>query len=134
MSELKDRLRELRKTTGLSQTDFAEKLGCGRGTIKNLEEGKTDISPTFADLVCRIYGCNVIWLETGDGEMFQTPTRDEQITDFVGKTLFGDDDSDFAKQLLSILAALDDNGWKTLKAAAEVLKKAEDDAKNQPDE
>lgn len=134
MSELKDRLRELRKSTRLSQTDFALKLGCSRGVIKNLEEGKTDISPAFADLICRTYGCDRIWLETGEGEMFRTPTRDEQITDFVGKTLFGDDDNDFAKQLLSILAALDDNGWKTLKAAAEVLKKAEDDAKNQPDE
>ena len=134
MSELKDRLRELRKSTRLSQTDFALKLGCSRGVIKNLEEGKTDISPAFADLICRTYGCDRIWLETGEGEMFRTPTRDEQITDFVGKTLFGDDDNDFAKQLLSILAALDDNGWKALKAAAEVLKKAEDDAKNQPDE
>lgn len=134
MSELKDRLRELRKSTRLSQTDFAEKLGCGRGVIKGIEEGKTDISPAFADLICRTYGCDRIWLETGEGEMFRTPTRDEQITDFVGKTLFGDGDSDFAKQLLSILAALDDNGWKTLKAAAEVLKKAEDNAKNQPDE
>lgn len=134
MSELKDRFRELRKSTRLSQTDFAEKLGCGRGVIKGIEEGKTDISSAFADLICRIYGCDRIWLETGEGEMFQTPTRDEQITDFVGKTLFGDDDNDFAKQLLSILAALDDNGWKTLKAAAEVLKKAEDDAKNQPGE
>lgn len=134
MSELKDRLRELRKSTRLSQTDFALKLGCSRGVIKNLEEGKTDISPAFADLICRTYGCDRIWLETGEGEMFRTPTRDEQITDFVGKTLFGDGDSDFAKQLLSILAALDDNGWKALKAAAEVLKKAEDDAKNQPDE
>lgn len=134
MSELKDRLRELRKSTRLSQTDFAEKLGCGRGVIKGIEEGKTDISPAFADLICRTYGCDRIWLETGEGEMFRTPTRDEQITDFVGKTLFGDGDNDFAKQLLSILAALDDNGWKALKAAAEVLKKAEDDAKNQPDE
>ena len=26
--------------------------------------------------------------------MFQTPTRDEQITDFVGKMLFGDGDND----------------------------------------
>lgn len=134
MSELKDRLRELRKSTRLSQTDFALKLGCSRGVIKNLEEGQTEIKPAFADLISRTYGCDRIWLETGDGEMFRTPTRDEQITDFVGKTLFGDDDNDFAKQLLSILAALDDNGWKTLKAAAEVLKKAEDDAKNQPDE
>ena len=87
MSELKDRLRELRKTTGLSQTDFAEKLGCGRGAIKNLEEGKTGISSTFADLICRIYGCNIVWLETGDGEMFREPTIDEQIAGFVGDVL-----------------------------------------------
>ena len=134
MSEFKDRLRELRKAVGLSQTKFGEKVGVGLGVIRNLEDGLTSPSTAFLDLICRTYGCSIIWLETGEGEMFQTPTRDEQITDFVGKTLFGDDDNDFAKQLLSILAALDDNGWKTLKAAAEVLKKAEDDAKNQPDE
>lgn len=134
MSEFKDRLRELRKAVGLSQTKFGEKVGVGLGVIRNLEDGLTSPSTAFLDLICRTYGCDQIWLETGEGEMFRTPTRDEQITDFVGKTLFGDGDSDFAKQLLSILAALDDNGWKTLKAAAEVLKKAEDDAKNQPDE
>ena len=134
MSEFKERLKELRKAVGLSQTKFGEKVGVGLGVIRNLEDGLTSPSTAFLDLICRTYGCDRIWLETGEGEMFRTPTRDEQITDFVGKTLFGDDDSDFAKQLLSILAALDDNGWKTLKAAAEVLKKAEDDAKNQPDE
>lgn len=134
MSEFKDRLRELRKAVGLSQTKFGEKVGVGLGVIRNLEDGLTSPSTAFLDLICRTYGCSIIWLETGEDEMFRTPTRDEQITDFVGKTLFGDGDSDFVKQLLSILAALDDNGWKTLKAAAEVLKKAEDDAKNQPDE
>lgn len=134
MAEFKDRLRELRKSVGLSQTKFGERVGVGLGVIRNLEDGLTSPSPMFLDLICRTYGCDRIWLETGEGEMFRTPTRDEQITDFVGKTLFGDGDSDFAKQLLSILAALDDNGWKTLKAAAEVLKKAEDNAKNQPDE
>ena len=134
MSDIKDRIRELRKETKLSQTDFAERLGCGRGVIKGIEEGQTELKPALADLICRTYNCDPVWLETGEGEMFQTPTRDEQITDFVGKMLFGDGDNDFAKQLLSILAALDDNGWKTLKVAAEVLKKAEDDAKNKPDE
>ena len=134
MSEFKDRIRELRKSLGLTQTEFGKKLGVGLGVICNFEYGNTVPNSLQLDLICRTYGCDRIWLETGDGEMFQTPTRDEQITDFVGKTLFGDGDSDFAKQLLSILAALDDNGWKTLKAAAEVLKKAEDDAKNQPDE
>lgn len=134
MNEFKDRLKALRKTLKLSQTEFGKRLGMGIGVICNFEYGNTTPNELQLDLICRTYGCDRIWLETGEGEMFQTPTRDEQITDFVGKTLFGDGDNDFVKQLLSILAALDDNGWKTLKAAAEVLKKAEDDAKNKLDE
>lgn len=124
MSELKDRLRELRKTTGLSQTDFAEKLGCGRGTIKNLEEGKTDISPTFADLVCRIYGCNVIWLETGDGEMFQPMTINEQIAGFVGDVL-SDKGDEFQKRVMRILASLGPEGWKALSDFLDAVEKAD---------
>lgn len=124
MSELKDRLRELRKTTGLSQTDFAEKLGCGRGTIKNLEEGKTGISPTFADLICRIYGCNVIWLETGDGEMFQPMTIDEQIAGFVGEVL-SDKGDEFQKRVMRILASLGPEGWKALSDFLDAVEKAD---------
>lgn len=124
MSELKDRLRELRKTTGLSQTDFAEKLGCGRGAIKNLEEGKTGISSTFADLICRIYGCNVVWLETGDGEMFREPTIDEQIAGFVGDVL-SDKGDEFQKRVMRILASLGPEGWKALSDFLDAIKKAD---------
>ena len=124
MSELKDRLRELRKTTGLSQTDFAEKLGCGRGAIKNLEEGKTGISSTFADLICRIYGCNVVWLETGDGEMFREPTIDEQIAGFVGNVL-SDKGDEFQKRVMRILASLGPEGWKALSDFLDAVEKAD---------
>ena len=129
-----ERIKELRKYLGLTQAEFGEKIAMRQTGVAWLESGDRKITDRVITTICAVFGVDEIWLRTGEGEMFQTPTRDEQITDFVGKTLFGDDDSDFAKQLLSILAALDDNGWKTLKAAAEVLKKAEDDAKNQPDE
>ena len=129
-----DRIKELRKYLGLTQAEFGEKIAMRQTGVAWLESGDRKITDRVITTICAVFGVDEIWLRTGEGEMFRTPTRDEQITDFVGKTLFGDDDNDFAKQLLSILAALDDNGWKTLKAAAEVLKKAEDDAKNQPDE
>lgn len=129
-----ERIKELRKYLGLTQAEFGEKIAMRQTGVAWLESGDRKITDRVITTICAVFGVDEIWLRTGEGEMFRTPTRDEQITDFVGKTLFGDGDSDFAKQLLSILAALDDNGWKTLKAAAEVLKKAEDDAKNQPDE
>lgn len=129
-----ERIKELRKYLGLTQAEFGEKIAMRQTGVAWLESGDRKITDRVITTICAVFGVDEIWLRTGEGEMFRTPTRDEQITDFVGKTLFGDGDSDFAKQLLSILAALDDNGWKTLKAAAEVLKKAEDNAKNQPDE
>lgn len=129
-----ERIKELRKYLGLTQAEFGEKIAMRQTGVAWLESGDRKITDRVITTICAVFGVDEIWLRTGDGEMFQTPTRDEQITDFVGKTLFGDGDNDFVKQLLSILAALDDNGWKTLKAAAEVLKKAEDDAKNKPDE
>ena len=119
---------------GLTQAEFGEKIAMRQTGVAWLESGDRKITDRVITTICAVFGVDEIWLRTGEGEMFQTPTRDEQITDFVGKTLSGDGDNDFVKQLLSILAALDDNGWKTLKAAAEVLKKAEDDAKNKPDE
>ena len=129
-----ERIKELRKYLGLTQAEFGEKIAMRQTGVAWLESGDRKITDRVITTICAVFGVDEIWLRTGEGEMFQTPTRDEQITDFVGKTLFGDGDNDFVKQLLSILAALDDNGWKTLKAAAEVLKKAEDDAKNKPDE
>ena len=129
-----ERIKELRKYLGLTQAEFGEKIAMRQTGVAWLESGDRKITDRVITTICAVFGVDEIWLRTGEGEMFQTPTRDEQITDFVGKALFGDGDNDFAKQLLSILAALDDNGWKTLKAAAEVLKKAEDDVKNKPDE
>ena len=118
-----ERIKELRKYLGLTQAEFGEKIAMRQTGVAWLESGDRKITDRVITTICAVFGVDEIWLRTGDGEMFQTPTRDEQITDFVGKTLFGDGDNDFVKQLLSILAALDDNGWKTLKAAAEVLKK-----------
>ena len=124
MSDIKDRIRELRKETKLSQTDFAERLGCGRGVIKGIEEGQTELKPALADLICRTYNCDPVWLETGEGEMFRKLSRQEQIADFVGKAL-ADDSDEFVRQTIAMLAALDEAGWQKLKAAAEAIAEAQ---------
>ena len=125
MGELKDRLRELRKSTGLSQTKFGEKVGVGLGVIRNLEEGKTDMTPAFANLICRTYGCDRIWLETGEGEMFREMAVDERIADFVGSVL-SDKGDEFQKHVMRILASLDSEGWKALSDFLDAVEKADD--------
>ena len=128
MSELKDRIKCLRNNLKLSQTEFGESLGAGIGAIKNLEAGITILKPAMADLICRLYNVDPVWLETGEGEMFRKLSRQEQIADFVGKALT-DDSGDFRSQLISILAALDDVGWYKLEEAAKAIKEAEEKIK-----
>ena len=128
MSELKDRIKCLRNNQKLSQTEFGESLGAGIGAIKNLEAGITTLKPAMADLICRLYNVDPIWLETGQGEMFRKLSRQEQIADFVGKALT-DDSGDFRSQLISILASLDDVGEKEREEAAKAIKEAEEKIK-----
>ena len=128
MDELKDRIKCLRNSLKLSQTEFGESLGAGIGAIKNLEAGITILKPAMADLICRLYNVDPVWLRTGEGEMFRKLSRDEQIADFVGKAL-ADDSGDFRTQLISVLAALDDVGWYKLEEAAKTIKEAEEKIK-----
>ena len=128
MDELKDRIKCLRNNLKLSQTEFGESLGAGIGAIKNLEAGITILKPAMADLICRLYNVDPVWLETGEGEMFRKLSRQEQIADFVGKALT-DDSGDFRSQLISILASLDDVGWYKLEEAAKAIKEAEEKIK-----
>ena len=128
MDELKDRIKCLRNSLKLSQTEFGESLGAGIGAIKNLEAGITILKPAMADLICRLYNVDPVWLETGEGEMFRKLSRQEQIADFVGKALT-DDSDEFRSQLISILAALDDVGWYKLEEAAKAIKEAEEKIK-----
>ena len=124
MSELKDRIKCLRNNLKLSQTEFGESLGAGIGAIKNLEAGITTLKPAMADLICRLYNVDPVWLETGQGEMFRKLSRQEQIADFVGKAL-ADDSDDFVRQTIAMLAVLDEAGWQKLKAAAEAIAEAQ---------
>ena len=128
MSELKDRIKCLRNNQKLSQTEFGESLGAGIGAIKNLEAGITTLKPAMADLICRLYNVDPVWLETGEGEMFRKLSRQEQIADFVGKAL-ADDSDEFVRQTIAMLAALDEAGWYKLEEAAKAIKEAEEKIK-----
>ena len=125
MDEIKDRIKAIRKTLDLTQTEFGEKIGLGLGAIKNLEYGRTEPSPALSDLICKTFGVSVIWLEPGEGEMFRKMTRREKIANFVSEAL-ADESDDFMSQLILVLAALSDDGWRKLREVIREFKKAEE--------
>lgn len=121
--EINSRILKLRKNLKLSQTEFGKSIGVSRGVINNIDLNLVDVStkPLLVDQICKEYNVNRIWLETGEGEMFEDISRDEEIALRVGQILSEDDDS-FKKQLIGVLTALDDDEWELLrKMAAKLL-------------
>ena len=83
------RITELRKTLGLTQDEFAQKIGLSRNFIWMIEKGERIPSDrTIAD-ICRVFGVNKIWLETGAGEPFQEVSRSEKLAEIFGGILSG---------------------------------------------
>ena len=73
-----ERLRIIRKNANLSQEEFAHSLGLKQGSYSDIERGKTKgISETILKLLSRTYQINKDWLLTGEGEMFDVSSEDE---------------------------------------------------------
>ena len=74
---MKDRIKELRKSLGLTQQEFGDRLGVKRNTIASYETGvNTPIDSIFMS-ICREFSVNESWLRTGEGEMFSSSLYDE---------------------------------------------------------
>ena len=114
---MNERIKEVRKSLGLTQDEFGRRLGVTRGAITNIEYNKVEPKPLLVDLLCREFNVNETWLRTGEGEMFVTHTRDEAIAAFVGRVLASENDS-FQKRLISVLAGLKEDEWDLLEKVA----------------
>ncbi|MCL2603400.1 MAG: helix-turn-helix domain-containing protein [Defluviitaleaceae bacterium] len=67
---INDKIKQLRKTLKLNQTDFGRKLGVSRSVIVNIELHKVAPKELFLAHICEVFGASRGWLETGEGDMF----------------------------------------------------------------
>lgn len=122
---MKERIKELRKSLGITQQEFADKLGLKRNTIATYEIGKAVPSDRVISDLCNKYNVNEEWLRTGEGEMFISLNRTQQIAQLTADLFKGEKDS-FKERLLLALAKLDESEWKVLEKIAEDLTKKKD--------
>lgn len=67
-----ERVKEVRKTLGLSAEKFGEKLGVQKGAISTIERGKHNLTKQMALSICRAYSVNYEYLVNGQGKMFDS--------------------------------------------------------------
>lgn len=115
---MEERLKELRKTLNLTQQEFAEKIGVKRNTIAQYESGRNAPIDAVITLICRTYSVNETWLRTGEGEMFQPKSRNDELLDYARRIAEGNPGSIQAK-ILTAMTRLTDAQWEVLAQVAE---------------
>ena len=129
---MEERLKELRKTLNLTQQEFAEKIGVKRNTIAQYESGRNAPIDAVITLICRTYGVNETWLRTGEGEMFQPKSRNDELLDYARRIAEGDPGS-IQAQLLTVMTRLTDAQWEVLaQVAAQFLAEAQSQPSHEP--
>lgn len=124
---MNERMKKLRKTLGLTQQDFADRIGIARGNIGAYEVNKNAPSDAVISLICREFNVSENWLRTGEGDMFLPVNRDSEIASFV-KSLLNEEPDSFKNRFVSMLSKLTVEEWEFLERKAKEL--AGEDKKN----
>lgn len=117
---MNDRIKELRKSLGLTQQEFADKLNIKRGAIANYEVGRNIPIDAVISLICKEFNVNEDWLRTGEGEMFQQMTEKEKLLKYTA-LLLKDNDSAIASAIQALIVTyeqLDDSSKAVLEKIA----------------
>lgn len=107
--KIQPRIKTLRQTLGMSQTDFGRKIGVTRSVLSNLDLGITTLQDPLLSLVCSVFNVRREWLESGSGEMFEQPDTEAPFYNAVG-SISNDEPDSFRKRFVIALAELDDAG------------------------
>ena len=91
--EIGERIKAVRKHFKLTQAEFGERIGVKGNTIATYEIGRNAPVDAIFSLLCREYGVNEIWLRTGEGEMFQAMTENEELAAYLGDVMHDEPES-----------------------------------------
>lgn len=110
---MKDRIKLIRKNAGLTQQEFANKIGVSRNTIATYETSVRIPIDAIVKSLCREFDVNEIWLRTGEGNMYVNTNPDLSLSKWFGHLLRENPDS-FKKRFLITLSKLSDQEWSVI--------------------
>lgn len=103
---MNERIKEIRKQAGLSQTEFADRIGLTKNFISLVETGGRAPSDRTISDICREFGVNEAWLRTGVGEPHRQRGREEELMALT-RTLFADRPDSFRTRLITALLRIE---------------------------
>ena len=117
---MNERIKQVRLSAKLSQTEFAEKILVSRSAVCKMESGENSPAEQTVKLICQEFNVNGDWLRTGNGEMFVELSKDEQISAMLGEIQrLGDEN--FKYRLVSALCKLSESDWTALENLVDMI-------------
>lgn len=97
-----ERIKEIRRSLGLTLEKFGEKVGVTKQTISRIENGINNLTEQMAKSICREFNVDYIWLTTGEGNMFVD--TDDNFIEKIDRIMASEDDvrKNFFKFMLSL--------------------------------
>lgn len=114
---MQERIKILRKSLGLTQKQFAEKIGVKQNTVAQYEIGRNIPTDMAINLICREFNVNEIWLRTGVGDPFRKKERSQEMTELFAD-LLNDRPESFRTRLITALLRFSPDGpeWAALES------------------
>ena len=117
---MNERIRELRKSLGLTLEKFGAPLRVDKTPISKIENGDRGVTAPLVKSICREYNVNEEWLVNGTGEIFSEFDREDQIMRWAASVL-KEDSSSFRKRFVAMLSSRGDEDWLFLEEKARML-------------
>jgi Predicted transcriptional regulator len=107
---MNERIKEIRKSLNMNQADFSKRIKVAQSTLAQFETGSRTPKDIHISAICREFGVNQAWLETGEGDPFVYggSTADKLIDTILA------DKKETAKTVFKALARMDSNKWDAL--------------------
>lgn len=114
MNEVLVRIRKVFNDTGKNQTQIGKDIKkTSQYVWKLLNDDNVNPSGSVIDDICRVYSVNDKWLRTGEGNMYQELSRNEQIQAFINLVMADTDDS-IRLRFVSALSKFNADDWNSI--------------------
>ena len=110
---MKDRIKQIRKEAGMTQTEFGERIGAKKGTIVCYESGARSPLPITLKAISREFNVSETWLLTGEGDMRAPVTREQEIAQITA-ALYEADPDGMPYKFMKALSDLKPETWKDI--------------------
>ncbi len=115
---MEQRIKTIRKSNNLTQTEFGKRIGVKGNTVTNYETGLRIPSEAVILAICREFDVSERWLRTGEGVMLVERSADEKLAAFLGDVLSRGPE-DFRRRCLETLSRLKPEEWYVLEQMIE---------------